>query len=275
MSTTAEAEAAPFDPREVVTDQTVDMYALNRYVVRGHAARLAAIDERVRQDYPEALGVAALAAGEEARARMRAGLAEDVKGEAEAAVQGFRDRQALIADALKAVAPGGGNLDHARVQTLSSDLSNRLQNPPPSPEVGIDDRLAVIHSDWQRASLTGDAELAEATRIVATPILEGLKRKTALSPGSGDGQLSRSLSSAFHEHSGADLSHALLAAHADLERLGLQMAGMIDNMQVLATGGTPSGVQEAWSAGLTGTAARQPGIITPSGLGLARGGGNR
>ena len=148
---------------------------------------MAAIDERVRQDYPEALGVAALAAGEEARARMRAGLAEDVKGEAEAAVQGFRDRQALIADALKAVAPGGGNLDHARVQTLSSDLSNRLQNPPPSPEVGIDDRLAVIHSDWQRASLTGDAELAEATRIVATPILEGLKRKTALSPGQATG----------------------------------------------------------------------------------------
>ena len=159
MSTTA--EAAPFDPREVVTDQTAEMYALNRYVVRGRAARLAAIDERVRQDYPEALGVTAHAAGEEARARMRAGLAEDVKGEAEAAVQGFRDRQALIADALKAVAPGGGNLDHARVQTLSSDLSNRLQNPPPSPEVGIDDRLAVIHSDWQRASLTHDAELAE------------------------------------------------------------------------------------------------------------------
>ena len=171
MSTTAEAEAAPFDPREVVTDQTAEMYALNRYVVRGHAARLAAIDERVRQDYPEALGVTALAAGEEARARMRAGLAEDVKGEAEAAVQGFRDRQALIADALKAVAPGGGNLDHARVQTLSSDLSNRLQNPPPSPEVGIDDRLAVIHSDWQRASLTGRrrAGRGDANRCHADP----------------------------------------------------------------------------------------------------------
>jgi len=255
MSTTTGAGAqAPVDLDAVIAEQTEDVRRLRNYP-RTHAARLKAIDDHIGTECPAELGASAAAAGAEARQHMAGRLVRDTKAEAQAAVQGYTKRAELLADSLKAIPRE--QLDHARLANLRADIASQLESPPPSLEIGLDPRLSLLYDSWQRASETGDAEVAHAVRIVGGPVATNIRRQTAASTAdSADGRMSRTLDAAFREHSGRDATHSARAAIEQHRRLGLELAQAVEGMQHVATGRNPTdalaGFGDDWAEGLAG-----------------------